>query len=93
MSGRMRAGAQHQRTLLNEGWEFARALPASDIEWSPARVPGTVAGALSDAGRPARIVHLAVRGLPGSGTPAELMEAAGISADQVVQAARELLGT
>ena len=40
-----------------------------------------------------RIVHLAVRGLPGSGTPAELMEAAGISADQVVQAARDLLGT
>ena len=56
-------------------------------------IGGAVLEALSDAGRPARIVHLAVRGLPGSGTPAELMEAAGISADQVVQAARELLGT
>ena len=49
--------------------------------------------ALNDAGHPARITHLAVRGLPGSGTPAELMEAAGISAGQIVQAARELLGT
>ena len=48
--------------------------------------------ALSDAGRSARVAHLAVRGLPGSGTPAELMEAAGISADHIVQAARDLLG-
>jgi hypothetical protein len=39
-----------------------------------------------------RIIHLAVRGLPGSGTPQELMEAAGISAGRVVQAAREILG-
>jgi len=36
-------------------------------------------------------VHLAVRGLPGSGTPAELMDAAGISTGHVVQAAREVL--
>src|SRR5262252_2669110 len=49
--------------------------------------------ALSDAGHPARIAHLAVRGLPGSGTPAELMEAAGISASHIVQAARDLLGS
>jgi transketolase len=48
--------------------------------------------ALSDAGHPAKVVHLAVRGLPGSGTPAELMEEAGISANQVAQAARRLLG-
>ena len=49
--------------------------------------------ALNDADHPVHIAHLAVRGLPTSGTPAELMEAAGISADQVVQAARELIGT
>ena len=54
---------------------------------------GAVLEALNDAGHPVHIAHLAVRGLPTSGTPAELMEAAGISADQVVQAARELLGT
>ena len=35
--------------------------------------------------------HLAVRGLPGSGTPAELMEAAGNAADQIGEAARDLL--
>ena len=49
--------------------------------------------ALSDAGHPVQISHLAVGGLPTSGTPAELMQAAGISADRVVEAARKLLGT
>ncbi len=55
-------------------------------------IGSAVLEALSDAGHPARIAHLAVRALPGSGTPAELMEAAGISAARVAQAARELLG-
>ena len=55
-------------------------------------IGGAVLEALNDAGRPIRISHLAVRGLPGSGTPAELMEAAGISARQIAQAARDLLG-
>ncbi len=48
-----------------------------------------VLDAFNDAGHPVRIRHLAVRGLPGSGTPAELMQAAGISAGQIAQAARE----
>ena len=52
-----------------------------------------VLAAFNDAGHPVRITHLAVQGLPGSGTPAELMEAAGISASRVVQAARDILGT
>ena len=54
-------------------------------------IGGAVLEALNDAGHPARIVHLAVRGLPGSGTPEELMDAAGISTDRVAQAAREVL--
>jgi transketolase len=39
---------------------------------------------------PPRVVHCAVRGLPTSGTPAELMEAAGISAGRIAAAAMEL---
>ncbi|MDQ6792549.1 MAG: transketolase [Candidatus Dormibacteraeota bacterium] len=39
---------------------------------------------------PPRVLQCSVRGLPTSGTPAELMEAAGISADHIVAAAREL---
>jgi transketolase len=43
-----------------------------------------------DAQRP-RLAHLAVRGLPGSGTAQELMDAAGISARHIVAAARGLV--
>ncbi|MFN2419315.1 MAG: transketolase [Candidatus Limnocylindria bacterium] len=38
------------------------------------------------------VVKLAVRGMPGSGKPAELLAAAGIDASHVVDAARELVG-
>src|SRR5437867_10569429 len=37
-----------------------------------------------------RFVHLAVRDMPGSGKPAELLDAAGISARHIVNAIREL---
>jgi transketolase len=50
-----------------------------------------VLSALCDAGVPRlRVAHLAVRGLPGSGTTPELLDAAGISARHIVDAAREL---
>jgi transketolase len=39
-----------------------------------------------------RIAHLAVRGMPGSGTGQELMAWAGIDADHIAAAARNLLG-
>ena len=38
-----------------------------------------------------RVIKLAVRDLPGSGTPAELMNAAGIDADHLIQAVKCLL--
>jgi transketolase len=40
---------------------------------------------------PPRLAHCAVRGLPGSGTAQELMDAAGISARHVVAAAQHLM--
>jgi transketolase len=45
----------------------------------------------ADEHRP-RVVHLAVRDLPGSGTPAELMAAAGIDADAIVAAVKSFPG-
>lgn len=39
------------------------------------------------------VVHLAVSGMPGSGAPKELLDAAGISARHIVAASRELVGT
>jgi transketolase len=43
-----------------------------------------------DAGAPA-VVKLAVRAMPGSGTPEELMHAAGIDAAAIVGAVKALL--
>jgi len=50
-----------------------------------------VLDALNEAGQPTVVTHLAVRELPSSGTPAELMDAAGISAAHIAQAARDRL--
>jgi transketolase len=44
-------------------------------------------------GAPLRLAHCAVGGLPGSGKPEELMEAAGISARHIVEAAQNLVRT
>jgi transketolase len=43
------------------------------------------------AGEELRFTHLAVRGMPGSGKPAELLAAAGIDADAIAAAARKLV--
>ena len=37
------------------------------------------------------VAKLGVRGMPGSGTPAELLDAAGISAKHVIEAVKSLL--
>jgi transketolase len=49
--------------------------------------------AMATESRPPRVGHCAVRGLPGSGTPEELMEAAGISPRHIAEAARSLLSS
>jgi transketolase len=51
-----------------------------------------VTAALTAAGHHLSLRHLAVRGLSCSGTPTELLDFAGISADHIVRAARELVG-
>jgi transketolase len=47
--------------------------------------------ALSAAGIPAHLEHLAVRVMPGSGAPAQLAEQAGLSASHIAVAAHRLL--
>ncbi|MBO0730294.1 MAG: transketolase [Acidimicrobiaceae bacterium] len=54
-------------------------------------IGSAVLEAFNDAGRPMEIVHLAVRGLPGSGTAEELMDEAGISVAHIVDATSKLL--
>lgn len=56
-------------------------------------VGSAVLEALTDASvPPLQVAHLAVQGLPGSGKPAELLDAAGISARHIAGAARRLAG-
>ena len=79
-------------TLLEAAGATGDRLVVAEDHYPEGGIGGAVLEAFNDAGHPVLISHLAVRGLPGSGTPAELMEAAGISAAQIAQAARDLLG-
>jgi transketolase len=67
-----------------------RLLVAED-HYPEGGLAAAVLEALALEAAPPRVAHCAVRGLPTSGTPQELMEAAGISAGQVAAKARELL--
>jgi transketolase len=69
-----------------------RVLTVED-HWPEGGIGDAVLEALSDGEAPARVVRLAVREMPGSGKPAELLAAAGIDADHIVEAARALVGS
>jgi transketolase len=80
------------QALLEAAAVTGGRLVVAEDHYPAGGIGGAVLEAFNDAGHPVHIAHLAVRGLPGSGTPAELMEAAGISADRIAQAARDILG-
>ena len=67
-----------------------RVLTVED-HWPEGGLGDAVLEALSDGEAPVRVQRLAVREMPGSGTPAELLAAAGIDAEHIVQAARALV--
>jgi transketolase len=81
------------QTLLAAADATSGRLVVAEDHYPPGGLGSAVLDAFNDAGHPVHISHLAVRDLPGSGTPAELMEAAGISAGQIAQAARDRLET
>ncbi|MDF2749248.1 MAG: tkt1, partial [Gaiellaceae bacterium] len=66
-------------------------LVTAEDHWPEGGLGEAVAGALAaDEERP-RIVRLAVQGMPRSGKPAQLLEAAGIDAAHIAEAARGLV--
>jgi transketolase len=77
------------RALLEAAAATGDRIVVAEDHYPAGGIGSAVLEAFNDAGHPVRIRHLAVRDLPGSGTTAELMEAAGISASQIAQAARE----
>jgi transketolase len=68
-----------------------RILTVED-HWPEGGIGDAVLEALSDGETPARVVRLAVREMPGSGKPAELLAAAGIDAAHIAEAAQALVG-
>jgi transketolase len=67
-----------------------RVLTVED-HWAEGGIGDAVLEALSDGEAPVRVVRLAVREMPGSGKPAELLAAAGIDAAHIAEAARSLV--
>jgi transketolase len=59
--------------------------------WPEGGLGDAVLAALADSGLPLQAIKLAVRELPGSGQPAELLHAAGIDVDAIVEAVHSLL--
>jgi transketolase len=59
--------------------------------WPEGGLAEAVLSVFADSGDGPRVEHLAVREMPGSGTPAELLAAAGIDAEHIATAARSLV--
>ena len=66
-----------------------RLLTVED-HWPQGGLGEAVASVFAEAAHPPRVIRLAVRDMPGSGTPAELLAAAGIDAAAIANAARRL---
>jgi transketolase len=81
------------KTLLGAASATNDRIVVTEDHYPQGGIGSAVLEAFSDAGHPVSIAHLAVQGLPTSGTPAELMNAAGISADHIATAARGILGS
>jgi transketolase len=78
-------------TLRAAAEETGRILTVED-HWSEGGIGDAVLEVLADAEQPARVVWLAVRDMPGSGKPDELLAAAGIDAAHIAEAAQALVG-
>ncbi len=77
-----------RRALLDTG-----LLVVAEDHWSPGGLGDAVLAGLAGEGPlEGRVVCLGVRSMPGSGTPAELRERAGISATRIAAAVRDVLG-
>jgi transketolase len=80
-------------TLRTAAAETGGRILTVEDHWSEGGIGDAVLEALSDGESPARVVRLAVREMPTSGKPAELLSAAGIDAEHIAEAARSLVGS
>jgi transketolase len=80
-----------RRTLLESVAATQGRLVTVEDHWPEGGLGDAVLAALADSGLSLHAVKLAVRDLPGSGQPAELLHAAGIDADAISEAVRSLV--
>ncbi len=79
-------------TLRQAAKDTGGRLVVAEDHWPEGGLGDAVLEAFAGAeGPPPRVVKLGVRGMPGSGTPQQLLDAAGISAAHIVQAVKSLL--
>jgi transketolase len=76
-------------TLARAAAETGAIVTVED-HWREGGLGDAVLGALAEAGESCRVRKLAVGAMPGSGSPDELIHEAGIDADAIAGAAREL---
>ena len=76
---------------LREAAEATGLLVTVEDHWPEGGLGDAVLGVFADAETRPKIVKLAVSGMPSSGTPAELLDAAGIDAAHIAAAARRLV--
>jgi transketolase len=80
-----------REALLDSLVATSGRLVTVEDHWPQGGLGEAVLDAIADYGLSLQVVKLAVRDLPGSGTPAELLHAAGIDADAIAVAVRSLL--
>ena len=79
-----------EETLYTAAEEAGNCIVTVEDHWPEGGLGEAVAGTLADAAHRPPIVRLAVRDMPMSGKPAELLHAAGIDAAAIVEAIRPL---
>jgi transketolase len=77
---------------LRSAAEATDCIVTVEDHWPEGGLGEAVLAALADAEERPRVTVLAVRELPGSGKPAELLAGAGIDAEAIAEAARALVG-
>jgi transketolase len=81
-----------EETLHDAAEATGGRIVTAEDHWAEGGLGEAVLAAFADAEERPRVKLLAVSGMPHSGKPAELLAAAGIDADHIAQAARELVG-
>jgi transketolase len=76
---------------LSAAAEVTGAIVTVEDHWPEGGIGEAVVAALAAEEVDARLLHLAVREMPGSGKPAELLAEAGIDADHIADAVRKLV--